>query len=313
MSVSEPHAVSSHERRTTNEERATTRTDGRDPSLVVRPSSLVVRTVTAADATPSLARTARELGRYRELLETIVARELKVRYKQASLGILWAVIQPLALMIMFSVFFGGLAKIPADGAPYPLFSYAGLLPWSFFAASLNAAIPSLANNAHLITKIYFPREIFPLASVLAAAVDFGIAGVLFGGMLLWYSVPVTAAMLWLPLLLAVQVLFTLGLALFFSALNVRYRDVRHGLPLLLQVWMYASPVVYPVSLIPERYQELYLVNPMATLLHTYRNVTLHGRAPDLGWLALAAVIAAVTFWIGYRYFKVTERFFADTI
>jgi lipopolysaccharide transport system permease protein len=216
-------------------------------------------------------------------------------------------------MIVFSLFFGTLAKVPSDGVPYPIFSYTGLLPWTFFAASLNAAIPSLANNSHLITKIYFPREIFPLASVLAAAVDFGIACLLFAGMLFWYHVPLTPALAWLPALLAVQVLFTLGVALFLSALNVRYRDVRHALPLLIQIWMYASPVVYPASLIPEQYRNLYMLNPLAPLLQGYRAITLHGQSPDLPWLALAAALATVTFWIGYRYFKWTERTFADTI
>jgi lipopolysaccharide transport system permease protein len=276
-------------------------------------ASLPVRTVTAADAVPSLSRTVRELLRHRELLATIVQREIKVRYKQASLGILWALIQPLSLMIVFSLFFGKLAKVPSDSVPYPIFSYTGLLPWTFFAASLNAAIPSLANNSHLITKIYFPREIFPLASVLAAAVDFGIACLLFGGMLLWYHVPLRLTMGWLPVLLTIQVLFTLGVSLFLSALNVRYRDVRHALPLLIQIWMYASPVVYPASLIPERYRGLYMLNPLATLLEGYRAVTLHGLPPDLPGLALAAALAAAAFWIGYRYFKWTERTFADTI
>jgi lipopolysaccharide transport system permease protein len=276
-------------------------------------ATLPVRTVTAADAVPSLARTVRELLRYRELLATIVQREIKVRYKQASLGIVWAVIQPLSLMLVFSLFFGKLAKVPSDGVPYPIFSYTGLLPWTFFAASLNSAIPSLANNSHLITKIYFPREIFPLASVLAAAVDFGIACLLFGGMMLWYHVPFSAAMLWLPVLLIIQTLLTLGIALFLSALNVRYRDVRHALPLLIQIWMYASPVVYPASLIPERYRGLYMLNPLAPLLQGYRAVTLHGAVPDLSALAVAAAMAVTVFWIGYRYFKGTERTFADTI
>lgn len=276
-------------------------------------AALPVRTVTAADAVPSLARTLRELVRYRELLATIVLREIKVRYKQASLGVLWAVIQPLSLMLVFSLFFGTLAKVPSDGMPYPIFSYTGLLPWTFFAASLNAAIPSLANNSHLITKIYFPREIFPLASVLAAAVDLGIACVLFAGMMLWYHIPFTLTMAWLPVLLLIQTLLTLGVALFLSALNVRYRDVRHALPLLIQIWMYASPVVYPVSLIPEKYRGLYMLNPLAPLLQSYRSVTLHGQSPDLATLAVAALTAVAAFWIGYRYFKSTERTFADTI
>ena len=256
----------------------------------------------------------RELLRYRELLYLVTLREIKVRYKQAALGALWAIIQPLSLMLVFTVFFSLYLGIPSDGIPYPLFAYAALLPWTFFSTALSFAVPSLITNSHIITRVYFPREIVPLASVLAALADFAIASVVFASMLAFYRVTPTWNLLFVVPLLAVQLLFTTGLCLLFSAFTVLYRDLRFTLPLLLQIWLFSTPVLYPLSVIPEDIRDLYLtLNPMATIIDGYRRAVVQGQTPDLLYLLSAAVISLVLLGLAYRYFKHLEQEFADII
>lgn len=256
----------------------------------------------------------RELLRYRELLYVVAQREIKVRYKQAVLGALWAVIQPSALMVVFTVFFSLYIGIPSDGVPYPLFAYAALLPWTFFSTALSSAVPSLIANSHIITRIYFPREIVPLASVLAALADFAVASIVFVGMFLFFHVAPTWNMLFVVPLLAVQVVFTAGLCLLLSAFTVLYRDVRFTLPLLLQIWMFSTPVLYPVSVVPERVRGVYLaLNPMAAIIDGYRRALVQAQSPDLLHLASASVISLVLLGLAYVYFKRLEREFADII
>jgi len=255
----------------------------------------------------------RELVARRELLWTLTLREIRVRYKQAALGVAWAILQPLSLMVVFTVFFSFFLRIPSDGVPYPLFVYVALLPWSFFATALSSAIPSLTNSAGLVTKVYFPREILPLASIMAAAVDFAVAAVVFLGLLFHYRVGVTLNVLFVPAIFALQVAFTLGVALFLSALNVRYRDVRHALPLVIQIWMFVTPVIYPVSVVPERYRLLYLLNPMAGIIDSYRKAVIHGVPPDWSALGLGAFVSAALVVFSWRYFRRAERTFADII
>ena len=256
----------------------------------------------------------RDLVAARELLFTLTAREVKVRYNQTLLGVAWAVAQPLALMLAFSVFFGRFAGMPSDGMPYPLFSYAALLPWSFFTTSLAFGVPSLVTNTSLVTKVYFPREILPLASVFSAGVDFAAAAVVYAVLMAVYRVAPTPALAWLVPLLLVQVVFTLAVTLVLSAVNVSYRDVRYALPLVTQVWLYATPVIYPLSVVPETIRTAYLaLNPMAAVIDGYRRVLVAGRAPDLGMLGLAAASSLVLVLAGYAYFKRAERTFADVI
>jgi lipopolysaccharide transport system permease protein len=263
---------------------------------------------------PSLIRCLRELAGFRELLLTLTAREIKVRYKQTLLGVTWAIVQPLALMIVFSVFFGRLAHVPSDGLPYPLFSYAALLPWSFFTTSLAFGVPSLVTNTTLVTRVYFPREVLPLAAVLSAAVDFGAAALVYGGMMALYRVAPTLAFLYLIPLVTIQVVFTLAVTLVLSAINVSYRDVRYALPLVTQLWLYVTPVIYPLSVIPARFRTAYLtLNPMAAVIDGYRRVLVAGSAPDLRTLGVAGVSAAILIAGGYGYFKRAERHFADVI
>lgn len=273
----------------------------------------VVTLISATDRAPGVLRSLRELAAYRELLWNVTLREIKVRYKQTLLGTAWAILQPLSFMVLFTVFFSYLIRVPSEGVPYPLFTLTALLPWMFFATSLSFAIPSLVGNADLIRKVYFPREIFPLASVLAALLDFAIACLPFAGMVLYYRVPLTSQALYVIPLLGVQIVFTVGLALFFSALAAHYRDVKHALPLAIQLWMFATPIIYPISLIPERFKTIFLLNPMAGVIDGYRRVLLHGSAPDLRAAGLAAFVAVLAFWGGVRYFKQVEARLADVI
>ncbi len=262
----------------------------------------------------SLAGHARELWRHRELLWLLTQREIKVRYKQSVLGVAWAVLQPLSLMVVFTVFFSWFARIESDGIPYPLFSYAALLPWTFFSTALSFAIPSLIANSHIITKIYFPREVIPLAAVLAALLDFLIAAAAFVLLMIAYRVPPSWNLLYVLPILAIQVLFTVGASLLLSAFTVLYRDVRHTLPLVIQIWMFVTPILYPASVVPQRWRVWYFsLNPMAAIIDGYRRAILQQQPPQLNYLLLAATVSCLLVWLGYKYFKHLEREFADIV
>lgn len=257
-----------------------------------------------------------QLGRlvaHHELLRTWVEREIKVRYSQSLLGMAWAILQPLALMLIFSFVFSRLAGIPSDGVPYPIFAYVGLLPWTFFASSVGFAVPSLVGQMNLVTKTYFPREILPLATVLATLADFAIAALLLLLLLGFYRIPIGWPILALPLILLAQVVLTFGLVLIGSALNVFFRDIRFVVPLALQVWMYLSPVIYPSSLVPADWQAVYRLNPMVGIIESYRRVFVFAAWPD--WpLLLGSLLAGLTLMVaGYVFFKRVEMRFADAI
>ncbi|MCL5999493.1 MAG: ABC transporter permease [Chloroflexi bacterium] len=254
-----------------------------------------------------------ELYRYRDLLWMWTLRDIKVRYKQSLLGAAWAIVQPLSLMLIFSVIFSYFVKVPTEGIPYPVFSYSAVLPWTFFAASISFAVPSLVQNMSLVTKIYFPREILPMSAVGASMVDFLIACGVFAIMLVLYDIPFRVTLVLAPVLLLIQVFFTLGIVLFSSALNVFYRDIRFVVPLLVQLWMYVSPVIYPVTTVPESLRGLYMLNPMAGLIEAYRAIALRGSWPQWEYLAISAAVAVVVFILGYAYFKRVEWQFADLI
>lgn len=270
--------------------------------------------VLEVSARPGLLASLGELVAFRELLWTLTVREVKVRYNQTVLGVAWAVAQPLALMVAFTVFFGRFAGVPSDGLPYPLFFYAALLPWTFFTTSLAFGVPSLVTNTSLVTKVYFPREILPLASVLSAGVDFAAAAIVYGLLMVVYRVAPTSAFVYLVPLLTVQLVFTLAVTLILSAVNVSYRDVRYALPLVTQIWLYATPVIYPLSVVPVGIRAGYLaVNPMAAVIEGYRRVLVAGQPPEMPMLALSAASAAALLAGGYAYFKRAERAFADVI
>jgi lipopolysaccharide transport system permease protein len=254
-----------------------------------------------------------ELWEYRELLYFLVWRDLKVRYKQTIIGVGWVVIQPLVTMVIFTLIFGHFARIPSDGLPYPIFAYCALLPWNYFAMALNRCIVSVVGEAHLISKVYFPRLILPLAGTVSGIVDFSISFLLLGGMMAWYRITVTWRILAVPpfLLFALFTAFAVGLWL--SALNVRYRDVGYTVPFLIQIWMFLSPVVYPVSMIPERYRLLYSLNPMVGVIEGFRWALLGKASPDFSVMAVSAVVVAMLLAGGLVFFKNMERTFADIV
>ncbi len=255
----------------------------------------------------------KEIVAHKELLFIITLREIKIRYKQSVLGIFWAVLQPLSLMLVFTIIFSKFAKIPSDGIPYPIFSYSALLPWTLFATSLSFAIPSLVSNTSIVTKMYFPREIFPIASVMAAVVDFIIAGIIFFLMMFLYGISINLNIFFIFPIFLIQIIFTIGIALFASAINVYYRDVRYALPLIIQLWMYASPIIYPISLVPDKLKFFYMLNPMAPIIDGYRKVLIQGYPPDFYYLSIAAGVSVVLFFLSYWYFKKVEMTFADII
>ncbi len=255
----------------------------------------------------------RELWDYRELLYFLVWRDVKVRYKQAVLGVAWAVIQPLLNMVIFSVIFGGLAQLPSDGMPYPVFSYAALLPWQLFEGSLSRAGVSLVGNAHLLTKVYFPRLVIPLSALGAALVDFAIAFVVLLGLMAYYGIAPTWTVLWLFPLLLLALATALAVGLWFSALDVLYRDVGHMIPFLLRAWMYASPVAYSANLIPAgKWRLVYALNPMVGVIQGFRWALLGGNPPD-ALIAVSVVIVALALVSGLYYFRRMERVFADVV
>lgn len=253
------------------------------------------------------------LYQHRELLIIWTLREIKARYKQSVLGGAWAILQPVVLMIVYTVVFSLFIKLPSNGIPYPIFSYTALLAWTFLATSVAFAVPSLINNMSLVTKVYFPREILPLASIGAAFVDFLFASVPFIGLFIWYRTTVTATILWLPVLVAIQIALIVGVVLPSSAILVFVRDVRFVIPLAIQLWLYATPVIYPISVVPEHYRLLYALNPMVGLIDSYRRVVLQGSAPNPYYLGLSAAISAALCLAGYIYFKHAEETFADHI
>lgn len=255
----------------------------------------------------------RELLDYHELLYFLVWRDIKVRYKQTALGATWAILQPVLTMAVFSVFFGRLARVPSDGVPYPIFSLAALVPWTFFSYGLNQASNSLVGSAQLIRKIYFPRLVAPISSVLAGLVDFVLAFVVLVGMMLWFGVRPTSQCVWLVPLLLLAFTTALGVGLWLSALNVRYRDVRHTLPFLTQFWMYATPIAYPSSLLPEPWRALFGLNPMAGVVEGFRWALLGTDTAPGPMLLISSVVAAALLVGGAFYFRRMERTFADVI
>jgi lipopolysaccharide transport system permease protein len=254
-----------------------------------------------------------ELWSYRELLYFFVWRDLKVRYKQTAIGAAWAVLQPIMTMVVFSLFFGKLAHIPSNGLPYPIFYYSALLPWIYFSGALQNATATMVENQRVITKVFFPRLLLPLAAVVSGLVDFAIGFVVFLGMMLYYRITPGRAILLLPLFLLLAVLTALGVGLWLSALNAIYRDVRYVLPFLVQVWMFASPVAYPSSLVPERWRWLYGLNPMSSVIEGFRwALTGHGQPSPLLLIAsLAAVLLVVVG--GVAYFQKMEGTIADVV
>ncbi|HEX5874408.1 MAG TPA: ABC transporter permease [Pyrinomonadaceae bacterium] len=254
----------------------------------------------------------KDIWAYRELLFFLTWRDVKVRYKQTALGAAWAILQPLFMMIIFTIFFGRLAAVDSAGIPYPLFALAGLVPWTFFANAITASGNSLVGSANLITKVYFPRLIVPAAAMLAGLVDFVLAFALLCLMMIYYRVSLTSQVLFLPVLVLMTALFGLGVGTWMSALNVKYRDVRFALPFLIQLWLFVSSVILPSSSVPEKWRWILLLNPMSAIIEGYRSA-LFGLPFDWSALGLAAILTiAVLFYAIYSFGRV-ERSFADII
>jgi len=254
-----------------------------------------------------------EIWEYRDLLSAFVVRELKVRYKQTAIGISWVLLQPLVSMLIFTAIFGYLAKMPSDGVWYPVFALSALIPWTYFAQSVTRAGDSLVSNANLVTKIYFPRILLPAAAIVSHLVDLALSLLVLFGLLMYAGIPLTAKLLALPLFIAFAMLTALALSLFVAATNVRYRDVSHAMPFVIQIWMFASPIVYPASLVPEKWRLLYALNPMVGVIEGFRWALLGHAAPDVFMIGVSALMVCVLLALGIVYFHHMQRQFADVI
>ena len=265
-------------------------------------------------ATSGLALNLHDLWDYRELLYFLVWRDVKVRYKQTVIGAAWTILQPLMTVVVFTVIFAKFAKMPSDGLPYPLFIYAALLPWSYFAKSLNNSISSVVENAHLITKVYFPRLLLPLSAILSGIIDLGVSFAFLLGMMMWYGiVPTWSALVVVPIFVLLTMITALAVGLWLSVINVRYRDVGQAIPFLTQLWFFVSPVAYPVSVVPEQWRLLYSLNPMTGVIEGFRWALLGKESPPIDLLILSTLIVVGLLWGGGIYFKRMEQTFADVV
>jgi len=274
---------------------------GREPALLIQPRKGLFHLDLGA------------IWQYRELLYFLVWREVKVRYKQTAIGAAWAVFQPLITMVIFTLIFGKFAKLPSDGLPYPIFAYAALLPWTYFSEAVTRSGASLVADANLIRKVYFPRLIIPLAAVVSPLVDFFVSFFLLLGMMAWYRIAPTWGTLALPFFLLLALATALSVGLWLSTLNVRYRDVRYTIPFLTQIWLYASPVAYSVSLVPEKWRYFYGLNPVSGVVEGFRWGLLGKEHPDFGVMTVSTIIVILSLIAGVVFFRKMERTFADVV
>ncbi len=255
----------------------------------------------------------KELFEYRELLYFLIWRDIKVRYKQTVMGAAWAIIQPFFTMVVFTIFFGRLAKMPSDGIPYPIFSYAALVPWTFFANGLNQGSSSLVSSANLIKKVYFPRLAIPVATVLSGIVDFALAFIVLIGMMFYYGIMPTAHIFWLPLFLLLSLIISLGVSLWLSAMNVQFRDVHFVIPFLTQLWLFATPIAYPSSLLSEPWRTIYGINPMVGVVEGFRWALLGTNTAPGPVILVSSLVSLATLVSGALYFRRMEKNFADIV
>jgi homopolymeric O-antigen transport system permease protein len=255
----------------------------------------------------------KELWRYRELLYFFAWREIKVRYRQAAFGAAWAVIQPLFSMILFTLVFGRIAHMPSEGIPYPIFCYCALVPWTYFSNVLSTASTSLTLNTPLVEKVYFPRMYLPAGSALAGLLDFVMGSLLLVGMMRYYHVRASWALIFTPLVVFMMILLTIGVSLTTAALNVRYRDVKHAMPFLIQMWLFATPIIYPVTMIPERFRPILALNPCWGIVEGFRACLFPGLPVDFKLLVTSTVVTVLVFLASANYFRRAEKSFADVI
>lgn len=261
----------------------------------------------------ALAAALQDLVHYRDLVYTLSLHRFKVRYRQSMLGVAWAIVQPLSLMLIYTVIFSRVARVPTEHTPYALFAYSALLPWTYFATALSTATNSLVSHFNLVTKVHFPREILPLTYVFAALIDFVVASTVLAGLMVYYQVSLTPLAIYAIPVVILLTLFTIAASLVLCAVQVRYRDVGVAMPLILQLWIFATPVVYPLSVVPARWQGLYVLNPMAGVIESFRRVVVQGEPPAFHALAVSAIVAAVLLPIAFAYFKHVEATVADVI
>jgi lipopolysaccharide transport system permease protein len=255
----------------------------------------------------------KEFWRYKELLYFFVWRDVKVKYKQTVLGALWAIIQPLFSMVVFTIFFGKLAKMPSDGIPYPVFSYAALVPWTYFTGALSSSSYCLVGNSNLLTKVYFPRVAIPVASVLAGLIDFFIASILLGGVMIYYQIPFTWELIFWPILVLPLMLLALGVGMTLASLNVKYRDIKYTIPFGIQLLLFLTPIIYPISIVPEKYRMFILLNPLTGIIDAFRSIVVHNKPIDFMSLGISFSVIIVVLVIGLSVFQRTEKSFADLI
>lgn len=267
----------------------------------------------SAGVRPVAVEWAAEFYRYRELFFFLVWRDVKIRYKQTLLGASWAVLQPFAMMVVFTLLFGRVANIDSEGVPYQVFSYAAMVPWTFFQYAMPLASNSLISNSKLISKVYFPRAIIPASSALSGAVDFFIAAVILIGIMIYYHVPVQASLLLWPLFLIPLLMFTTAMGMFFSSLNVKYRDIKYTIPFIVRILLFASPVIYPASMMPEKYQAVLQFNPLVGIIDAFRAAALPTRSIDWSLFGVACAMSSAMLVAAAVYFYKTEREFADII
>lgn len=257
-------------------------------------------------------KTNRKYQQFYNLLRALVQRDLKSRYRRSALGPIWALIQPLVLMLMFSIL-RMFVNLPSDGIPYPIFTYSALVPWQFFSSGVARSAPSIINNASIIKKIAVPREVFLLAEVIVALFDMAMSGIILAGMMIYYKMPFSLAMLWLPVLIALFGLLAFAVGLFFSSLGTFRSDFLMAMPFLMQIWLYATPIIYPLSSVPERWRTLYMLNPTVGIIEGFRSVLLRAQAPDLGMLGISALVILVGLAIVWPLFRVMSQYFTDVL
>jgi lipopolysaccharide transport system permease protein len=274
------------------------------PSYEIRPPSILRFNLSANVS---------KLLQYKDLIWTLGLHRIKVRYKQSVLGILWAILQPISMMFVFTFIFSLIARMPSEGAPYAIFAYTALLPWNYFSTGVSNATSSLVRDAQFVTKVYFPREILPITYIVAALFDFGVASTLLACLMIYYHVALTVNILYTIPIVLVLTCFALAISFIFSATQVRFRDIGVAVPLLLQLWLFATPVIYPLSAVPAQWRSFYVLNPMVGIIESFRQVVLKGVPPDMSSLLFSAAISIVLLFVSYLYFKRVEATMADFV
>ena len=255
----------------------------------------------------------REFWNYRELFYFFIWRDIKIRYKQTVLGAMWAVIQPFFTMVVFTIFFGNFAKIPSEGVPYPVFSYSALVPWTYFSGAMAMSANSLVGNSNLLTKVYFPRFAIPASAAFSGILDFLIASTILFGIMVYFHVPMSWNLILWPILVFPLIFMALGLGMIFSSLNVKYRDIKYTIPFLIQIWLFATPIIYPISILPEKYKIFVAINPLTGVIEAFRSTVIPNKPIDLWLLLFSFVVSILLFIVGLIYFRKTEKNFADIV